>query len=116
VNRPHASAFALLLSCIAACGVRAGDREKALICCTGEVEHVRCDVSHTAGTRAVRVCWDLDLACKNGKKISERLCQEVQPRSTVTKRITNDEIMGYEQCRSEGAEISGISNTRVTLM
>lgn len=108
-----AAALALTLL---ACGGRKDDKERAQISCVGEVERIRCDVKHAAGPRAVRVCWDLELTCKNGKRLVERFCEEVQPTKATTKRIRTDEIMGYDACKDDGADITGILNTRVSAL
>jgi hypothetical protein len=109
--------FLLLLTfALVACGSRSGEKEKAFIGCTGEVDRIRCEVAHVGGAKPVRVCWDLNLSCKNGKKITERFCQEVQPKASTTMHIRNDEIMGYDACRTEGAEVEAITNTRVTFL
>jgi len=37
-----------------------------------------CTVKHTGGTTALKACWDIEIACKNGKSPSASACEKIE--------------------------------------
>ena len=72
-----------------------------------------CNVSHTGGITDLKVCWDLELSCKNGKTSLAHACEEVAISGTKDHTITDSEIDPGKVCDSP--KEYNVKNTALTV-
>jgi hypothetical protein len=82
-----------------ACDVSTGG--SANVTCEGAGERIDCTVTHTEGSDALEVCWDIVLSCGNGESPAAReVCTSVSPNGTAAKSVALTEFTGIASCDS----------------
>lgn len=100
-------AAALALAC-------AGCENKVYVECEGKGEKgFECVVSHKKGSQTAKACWEVNVTCKNGTKVSGSACETVKPEQKVTKVIPLSELKNLDKCDS--ASETKVENLKLTL-
>ncbi len=86
---------------------------KADVACKGQKEGMNCTVTQTAGDAKAKVCWALEVKCKNGTVVTGKGCADVSGGGKVDHLIPNAELANDDKCD----EASGmtLSDVKVTL-
>ncbi|MCA2981975.1 MAG: hypothetical protein INH41_14800 [Myxococcaceae bacterium] len=94
---------------------RGGDLEKARVDCgTPGPGGVDCEVRRTAGSRAISVCWDLEIACENGGVMTAQGCGALADGvSQATVNLPAEGFSNQEAC--DAPKRGAVKNLTVTL-
>jgi hypothetical protein len=73
---------------------------------------VNCEVKQAEGKKEVEVCWDFQVVCNNGTKVSPpRSCAKVKDGGTTKYVISADKLAGAEKC--DGGPKATVSNLTI---
>lgn len=94
---------------LAACDL---GQQRAEVRCKNQPESkgFKCEVKHTKGTKTLKVCWDLVIACTEGAERKTNVCQDVDGGKTVTRDVPYT-AFNVEGCTPKGLEVKNLKLT-----
>jgi xylose isomerase len=84
-------------------------QQKAQVYCKANaaIEAFQCEVKHTQGTKALNVCWDVEIDCDNGQKRKASACQEVAAKGTATRNVPF-KAFDTKDCKPSGLSVKNL--------
>ena len=71
---------------------------KADVACKGQKDGINCTVTETQGDAKAKVCWQINMPCKNGTTVTGKGCAEVAGGGKVEQLVPNADLAGDDKC------------------
>lgn len=109
----HRDRITIAAVCFSLVGLFACKKEnKVYVECAGVGTGFNCTADHREGSDKVKVCWDVNVVCKNGTHATASGCATVAPSGKATTFIPVSDVKNNDKC--DMAVNTAVENVKLT--